>query len=588
MKRYINSYTLFITVFFGDLIWIFQGFNVLDSGFHLTNQVLAFDHRFSDSYAVSWFLTDYIGGMWLKVSGGPNLLWARLGSVLLFSLTALLSFKILNVYFDKLKVFWAVFATAFFISAANLLSLIHYFTFPAFLVTLFVFFFNQVLVLPIERTSFKVYSFLFGFITIPIVLSRFPLVLMIFISVPVFLYSKVTQKEITELNKSTPYVILGTAISCGIFFLLYKSIGFLDIYINTLADFGTGQKKSQNYSLLPLIASYLREFGRVFVYASIAVMGLCIVSLLKRHWSNRIVYPILLILALAPLLLTFNIFEYQMMVIKAVIGIILLVSAIFFWQDKGENRNLSLLVLVNSFIMLVTPLGSGAGIYKSIYGMWLALPLILLLTYQIAGKAAQRRFSTVLSLNTAVIGLLIFTSLIFHILVYGEALRFSLSTNFKHPSLWGIYSQKERVTQVDEVLSEINRLTEKDDPVIMINHIPMFYYLTQTKPVFGFGYSWLFLEDLPEVKRLTERAIEKRDYPKLIVYAKTNTYQFNWPNESPGNIRPKERAKQEYFKWKYISELGYDKTWENASFTIYSRPSGLEMEDITFTSKSKI
>ena len=63
--------------------------------------------------------------------------------------------------------------------------------------------------------------------------------------------------------------------------------------------------------------------------------------------------------------------------------------------------------------------------------------------------------------------------------------RFLLNQPFSHPSLAGIYSTEHRVKAIDEVLMAIERYTDKNDYVLMANNLPMFYYLTETKPATG-------------------------------------------------------------------------------------------------------
>lgn len=96
---------IFFLVFIFNFILIFQGIDVTDTGFILTNQVQISNGNFENVYATMYFFSDYIGGMWLKLIDSPNILWARLGYVLLNSLNAIIIFHILSNYFEKKKYF---------------------------------------------------------------------------------------------------------------------------------------------------------------------------------------------------------------------------------------------------------------------------------------------------------------------------------------------------------------------------------------------------------------------------------------------------------------------------------------------------
>lgn len=116
-NKYFNIYSLFSIAFLYNLAFIFQGFDVTDFGFHLTNQVNSFAFP-PDMNLIRpmYFFTDFIGGMWLSISGSPNILWARLGGVLLASVNTIIIYSILTTYFEKEKVFPIVLISTLFIT----------------------------------------------------------------------------------------------------------------------------------------------------------------------------------------------------------------------------------------------------------------------------------------------------------------------------------------------------------------------------------------------------------------------------------------------------------------------------------------
>jgi len=522
-------------------------------------------------------LTDFVGGMWLKIINAPNILWARLGGILLFSLNALLSYKILSVYFDRKKVFVVVFASTLFITMRSS-ALIHYFSLPALLLNLELLIFNQLLNKPVEKTSFKLYSCLLGFMAIPIILARFSLILIVFIPVILFSYYLITKKDITELKKSAPYVISGVFASIVIFALFYKSIGFLHTYIEsigtTIFASATGNTEEvAQHGIFSMLKGYIHEYRLVLDFTVIASIGLYVVSLLKNRLGDKITDLILAVLTVfgsVLVVLAFDINFCAYSLIKLSIGLILLVSFIFFMHDRGRNRNLSLLLLVSVFVMLINPIGSNTGVIKSIYGMWFALPLVFLIIYELKDEIDNKWLKSIFSLNTVVISLLIVISVFLHFTnVYRDNQnRFKLNTEFKYKYLRHVYSHKERVRVVDEALMQIDQLTEKNDIVLMINGIPMFYYLTQTKAFFA--QSWLLGGPFAKIRTMYEKAIENKRYPKLFVYSRMNTISYDWPNDVVAI--EKYLPKLEYLKDKYINELNYNLVWENSAFAIYSRP----------------
>lgn len=67
IRKHLNLYSLFGSIFLFHILFIFQGFDVTDFGFHMTNQALSFTTSSDPSIvALPIFLTDFIGGMWLS------------------------------------------------------------------------------------------------------------------------------------------------------------------------------------------------------------------------------------------------------------------------------------------------------------------------------------------------------------------------------------------------------------------------------------------------------------------------------------------------------------------------------------------
>lgn len=225
---------LFFTIFIFNFILIFQGIDVTDYGFHLTNQVQISNGNFDNRFYTMYFFSDFVGGMWLKIIGTPSILWAKFGGVLLNSLNAIIIFHILSNYFDKKKVFYVVLVTTLFITMRNS-YLIHYFSFPAFMVNIELLIFNKVINTNENQTEFKLFNFLLGFVYIVIIMSRFPLILMGLLPLFLFLYYVFANKDSSKFKKSSIFISYGILFSMIIFILFYWKIGYLKTYLSNIA-----------------------------------------------------------------------------------------------------------------------------------------------------------------------------------------------------------------------------------------------------------------------------------------------------------------------------------------------------------------
>jgi hypothetical protein len=142
-----------------------------------------------------------------------------------------------------------------------------------------------------------------------------------------------------------------------------------------------------------------------------------------------------------------------------------------------------------------------------------------------------------------------------------------LNEGFSHPSLAGIYSTNERVKVVDELLIAIEDNSKKGDELLMVNGIPMFYYLTETKP--ALGNPWLFLEPIEKIQFEQTTLESEQRYPELFVVPKVDTRNRYWPDGDLTTMSVEDQDKLSYIENRYISELKYTLLWENEAFEIY-------------------
>ena len=581
MNKFFNGYTLALSLFLFQLIWIFQGLGSYDVGYHLVHQMSAANLEVSNSLPSLFFLTDLVGGMWLSLINVPSLVWVRIGAILLFSLNALLSYKIVTVYFDRKKVFWAVFATTLFITSLSH-SLIEYFTFPSLLLTIALLLFNQLINQQVGSRTFRVYSFLLGFIVIPIVLAKFTLIIILIAPVLVWSYYRIAKKDLSELKTAASFILMGTTASVLVFGLFYQSIGFLDVYIESLktqlsasAMGDTTKIAGMGHSMSSMLKRYFIEYVNVILLTGIASICLYIISLLSHRWGKRAANLALIALATfgffsvalswdASVSTTYFIVNYTGILIRLLIGLTLLTTIIFFLYDKGQSKNLCLLSLLSLFVLLITSFGSNNGLFKSIYGMWLALPLMFLINDHLKEKLENSKLKSIFSLNTVVILLVILISVCLHFTnsYSGIPNRFRLNTPFKYKYLNYIYVDNDRVETVDETLKQINELTEKNDRILMVRVFPQFYYLTETRPLFDLHQSEYIFADSLSAAKVHNRSVAESKYPKLFVYSK----------KRPKFLGRGQDRLAEYFRDKYINQLGYETVWENATYAITKKP----------------
>lgn len=589
-ERYFNVFGIFIIAFIFHLLFIFQGMDVTDTGYHLTNQVSAFSLPVEfDSFNSFMLLTDLVGGFWLSLIKGPSLLWARLGGVLIIALNAAIIFSILSEHFERKRAFFAVLLSTLILTMRIGTCVIDYFIFPALLTNIELWILNRVLM---ERGRNKFHNFLLGFMVVPIILSRVSLVLVLLIPAMIFIYSLIKRLNLRQYNLCAVTSSLGFCCAIIFFGFIYWSTGILFdywgcIYSMIVASLsGNADHIDKTHTMPFLIGSYLGGY----INAALGTIALCTIlytlSLIKNKWGTIYAWTVTICLTFGVILFMMIRTSYVNSLAHALLivanGAIILVSSIYFIEENNNNNNnnnkksdiLKFLLFSGIVVMIINPMGSNNGILKSFYGMWMTLPLAMLCCYQLESSAKSKAIRSIFSLTSCVVLSLLIMALIFHSTnVYRDDMnRFDLNTEFFSPGLRGIYSTSDRVDAIDELIIRIKESSNKGDELLMFNSIPLLHYLTETRP--ALGNPWPDSLPLSTIKSRMENLKKERRYPKLFIYAKVNTRNRDWPN-SNAPIAEENAEKFIYIKNELINISNYSLLWEDDAFAIYQRPDSL-------------
>ncbi len=586
--QFLNAYLMFIVIFLYHLLFIFQGLDLTDFGYHMTHQVFSFTLS-PDVKCIEpmFYLTDFIGGMWLSLIGHPNVLWARLGGVFLEALNAAIIFSILKIYFEKEKVFFVVFVSSIFVSIYPQMY-IHYFTFPAFLINLELWIFNRVILFDSEVKKSNTYSFFLGFMALPIILSRITLLLIFIIPILFIIYYYAREKNVLCFKKIIFPTIIGIFFSIILFGFFLWYLDIFKYYFSNIAEniFLSTRNVTNKYSLasghsmVQLVNSYLSDSKLIITNLLNLIVSIYILSIIKEQIGKRKLNTLVILLTCLTILYTnlFAIPDHAIVLLNVFIGIIIVLAIIYFAFNKLMNENIDLLLISSIGIMVINPIGSDGGLFKAVYGMWLALPLVLLCICKIKTDIKYTRISSMLSLIPILLVSLLCFSIFFNITYINyldDKTRLDLNTEFSDPSLKGLYSTADRVKAVDELIYQIRKHTDKNDEILIANNIPTFYYLTETKP--SFGNPWIESLPLDATKEIQRELEEKKELPKLFIYSRVSGMDHRFPNadikDNEDDNDNEDIIRLRYLKNRYANDLNYTILWENKNFVIYNHSS---------------
>jgi len=584
-----NKYVLFAIIFIICTLLSLQGFDITDKGEQFTNQYQLLKYPLhSVHFNPMFILSDAAGGFWLHLFGTPNYFWGMIGGAVLFSLCAFVVASILETYFPKREVFISVLISSLFLTSFCS-SYINRYTFAALLTLIFLWAFHKFLSEPHDSKNFCIYAFILGFLFIPIILSRFTLVMLIVVVPLIAAYCWWTTKwpwPLHGLMKGLFFVIMGVALATGVALYVFSSLEILDVYIDiiktqlTSSFVGEVDKSfTSTHSMSNLVFLYVYQYIHTIIALFIFIGGVLIVGRIEEKNNRQWIFPILIFFAVFVIALgialpqtSYYNFLLSYGIPKLFIGIIILFTLLILYFKDATHVNLALLVLVACTLMIINPFGSNTGIIKSTQAFWLILPLSLLSIQHLGKKVDNKFIKTLSSLVPTILIIMLIFAIFFHATnVYrDDPNRLNLVTPFNSPELKGTYSNSERVRVTDELIGVIKRETEPGDYVLMVNSMPMFYYLTETRP--ALLNPWVLQYTKERIVALEEERVEKEMHEVvLFIYSKVNTRDIYWPRSTKA-INDADEEKLNYLKGQYIDTYQYSLIWENDAFAVYRIP----------------
>jgi hypothetical protein len=120
---------------------------------------------------------------------------------------------------------------------------------------------------------------------------------------------------------------------------------------------------------------------------------------------------------------------------------------------------------------------------------------------------------------------------------------------------------------VEELLTATSEYIKPDDYVLAYGDIPMYYYLTETKPYLGNPWPGMYTSDM--LRNAINSSLKEINHLPLVVLQKVKTINTNWPeNDNISYFEIKEYEKRNYYIKKFLDKFDYKLIWENKAFSV--------------------
>jgi len=552
-----------IATFVWSMLFVWQGLDFRDLGFWLTGYQQFYTHP--DTIWAACWLSSFIGH-WTGWALGGGVLAYRLGDVLVITVSAMISYRLLASQLGPSRTLAAmVLLTVFFTRVFgdnyvgyNELTALFYLAGASLLFRGLV-------------GNRKLLVVLAGVVLGANVFVRLPNLLGIALVAAIWLQAWVYRLTWRNALAGSAWFLGGFTLGVALIWGLIVLHGHEAIYFRSIQElFGASSNHPGSKLLKLFISDHVWAFADAL---SIVVIGVWI-----ANWVSK---QKLLLASVVVLAVAFLFYVIYFRVWRCVPGICYVVLSSIVLHESRKDSPLALLSFIAGMVLLLAPLGSTNGILNSLFGMWLALPLTLIWLWRSSDRTFQFCFQTsgngfesngnfsIEAKGFRVFAMMVVLALLFKSLISGwrhtamdSKNRFAMTHSIAHPLLVGTYTTAERAKVVTELLQAMSHFTKPGDEVLAYNGIATVFFLTETHPWLG-----VYMPDCYPPEKIAALIREKDQTGARLpcIVRATGSTMDSWPiGTQPRSAWFYQNAMFAEFEQKH----GYVVAWTNDFFEI--------------------
>jgi len=579
-----NDKLFFVLIIAVQVIFIFQGLDFADSGFDADFYSRIFTDPSTVQYNFMYWFTGILGGAWLKLFPGLGLLGLRVAGVLFTSATFWITYEILKKYLHTGPLRLSMFLIVLFLTTS--IKELNYDDVTAF------FFMCAAWYLFRGLTREKPFLlFLAGVFISVNTFSRLPNVMGLALILAIWFSGYLNGNRMRKIVFESGSFFAGFICMSFLMAGLMKYLHHDQIFLNSLRlarQIGGSHENSR--SLNAMLKLYIVHYGEALSVSMVVMVVLWSSSAAWRRLRTDIPASIpfmpvlkygLLIILSAICIYNAKIdpdFWFYLYLFYA--GTSLIVG--FLIITGRQPKNLRILAAIGTIMLLVMPLGSNfVLITVGKYAVWIMVPITVdyllniraLSSRVVVSENSRHSYEQVIDVKqmTGLRNACIYLTLIFILSVtyyfpyFDRADRAHMRYPIHNDHMHGIYTTESRARVVNELLAQSALYVKPDDYVLAYDCIPMYYYMTDTKPYMHNSWVWLY-DDAVFKQELYKSLRETRVCP-VVIMQKRSTIGNNWPDNysEAYTFRPDALAYMQDF----LKSYQYRQVWENDFFKIY-------------------
>lgn len=556
------QWAFLLILFLFQLIFIPQGLDFADEGFFMTFYQQIFNDPESVTYAFMYWFAGILGGTVYSLFPDGGLLLMRFAGVLVITLTAAVTCRILKPYLslwairigaamsvlyifdDVISLYYNNVSALLYVSAAGLL------------------------LKGVRSDDGREWVISSGMLFSLNMFTRIPNILGISFVLIILYEAWIFRKRMKWCVRTVAYFLSGYLLMFILVFLFMWKLGHLSPFLTCLDwIFHIGGASGSSHNIFSMIRTTIGQYLEIgFSGLFLVVWGILFLYLIKRY-RNKLFTWIIGITAF----LFFSLFLYFYGALYPLYFLSLVTILFLLWVEAPEIKIVALAALL---LLVIQPLGSdGAVDLVGRFSMWLALPLVVAyIGKQIRRFPVSRRISdrSLKRIGWVVFLLFVGVSVQRHIsyTYFDQGSRLKKTYSVCHPFLRGIYTSQQRAFLSREIVSALGKYVSKDDYTLIYDNSPILHYLTRTKP---YAYNpWIYLYDKDLLQKALFRADAERPDLPVVVLQKFKSLWVDWPDGYSDDYMADEANKgKNLLINEFLRKNKYEKAWTDGYYEIW-------------------
>ena len=579
-----NDKVFFVLIIFIQVLFIFQGLDFTDSGFDAEFYTRIFSDPTSVEYNFMFWFTGVIGGVWLKLLPGMGLLGLRFAGVFFTTITFWITYDLLKKYLHTGPLRLSLLLIILFLSTA--IKELNYDDVSA------LFFMCAAALLFSGLTQNKpLYLFLAGSFIALNSFSRIPNISGLLLVSAIWFSGYLNQDNKKQILTRSLTFFIGFVIGSLGMIIVMRSLHHDVIFLNSLRLVRHMGSDTQNsHGIYSLIKASIVYYGEALTISIVVLVALWSSSAAWKRWKTDVpsAIPYLqfvkyLLLAILTAIIIYRAKrdpDFWLYLLLFYAGTSLIVG--FLIVTGRQPKNLRLLTSIGCIMLLVLPIGSDYVLLTvGKYAIWIIVPITVdyLLNIQalsskvILSENSQHIYEQIIDRKqiTGLRQFVVYLTLIFILAVsyyypyFDRSDRIKMRFMVNNSHVHGIYTTEKRARVINELLIASNHFVKPGDYVLAYESLPMYYFLTDTKP---FMYnSWLRLYDDRIFHDELFKSLRETHTCPVVIMQKRSTLGNNWPENYGEDFKFK--SGQWADMRNFIKNYQYKMVWQNDFFEMY-------------------